>query len=171
MGILEIPLTQGKVAIIDEADWPLVRGYRWRATKSTRTYYASATVAGTWPHKTALMHRVILGLDDSSIEGDHRDGDGLNNRRSNLRVATKLQNRRNKRLYRNSRSGFKGVKHNPNLHPLRQWIANIKANGRMIYLGAFGTKEEAAMAYDRAAILHFGDFAHLNFPAQNRRLA
>jgi hypothetical protein len=102
-------------------------------------------------------------IDDPTVEVDHRDGNGLNNRRrSNLRVCSHSQNGANQKKHKNNTSGFKGVvlyKDNRS----RPWCARIKVEGRHIYLGYFATPDEAAKAYDAAAIRLHGEFARTNF--------
>ncbi len=104
------------------------------------------------------MHQLLLP--DATI-ADHIDGDGLNNRRSNLRPASEAQNAAHARKGKNNTSGFKGVDQNGGRS---SWRARILVNGKSLYLGRFSTKEEAARAYDAAALVHFGEFAILNFP-------
>ncbi len=93
---------------------------------------------------------------------DHRDGNGLNNQRHNLRPATTAQNSRNRGRCRNNTSGYKGVTW---YKPQRKWLASISIDGRRKHLGYFASKLDAALAYDAAAREYHGDFARLNFPA------
>lgn len=156
----EVPLTRGLVALVDANDYDLVCNMgRWRADPSGETFYARKNIHVTrFEQHPLLMHRLITGW--SYV--DHRDGNGLNNRRSNLRQATHAQNMANKRLYRNNTSGFKGVMRNSGKG--RPWSASIKVNKRSFRLGNHDTPEEAARAYDQAARRWFGEFARLNFP-------
>lgn len=96
---------------------------------------------------------------------DHINGDGLDNRRSNLREANAAQNAANAGLRSDSVSGFKGVY--PNTAGGLPWKAEIRANGKRRYLGIFGDPATAARAYDAAAREAFGEFARLNFPQEN----
>lgn len=155
---VEIPLTRGKVALVDEPDFPLVAGLKWSAVFSCGHWYAARNRSRGVKPRTELMHRRILDARPSEII-DHRDGDGLNNCRLNLRRATKLQNQTNSKLRRDNSSGFKGV----HSHKGR-WRAKIQVIGITIHLGVFQTAEEAALAYDAAARIHFGEFGSLNFP-------
>lgn len=163
--VVFVPLTRGKVAVVDAADWPLVSRYTWFAMPASNyvTWYARAVVPKTVPlapKKTVALHILLLG----AIEGmqiDHIDGDGLNNRRSNLRHATRAQNRHNSSPNRHTSHGLKGVdfqKHRGN------WRARIYVSGVYYSLGVFETSEEAGRAYDEAARRYFGAFARLNFP-------
>jgi len=114
-----------------------------------------------------MMHRMIFGA-SADVQLDHHDGDGLNNRRKNLRVATQRQNNQNRRLrpLKPCSSKWKGVFWDGIAKKWRACIraGEIGADGarKKIYLGSFFTEEEAAGAYDRAAIAHFGEFAALN---------
>jgi len=159
----EISLTKGKVAIIDAVDLPVVSQLSWYA--SIRKYkYKENTYAAAWGGLIGIkriiwLHRLLLGiLDRPEVEADHRDGDGLNNRRSNLRICTRAQNARNGRA--RAGSGFKGVyfHHKGN----RPWRATIHVDNRQIILGDFANPQDAAHAYNVAALSHYGEFANLN---------
>lgn len=152
-----IPLTRGLVAIVDEADLTLVEGRRWCAHLKRRTIYAVCREAG----RKIRMHRVILGV-PPGIEVDHINGDGLDNRRCNLRMANRLENTRNRRLDADNTTGFKGIRLKPDTPRARPWEARIPINGRRVSLGHFATAEEAARAYDNAALRFFGEFARTN---------
>lgn len=113
------------------------------------------------------MHRLILGLAPGQV-GDHRNGNGLDNRRENLRMATYSQNNQNARPSSKKASPFKGVSIRCNRfggrYKARPWAAEIHVDGRKIGLGSFPDEVSAAKAYDVAAREHFGEFAKLNFP-------
>lgn len=160
---IAIPLTQGKVALIDEGDAPLVLPYRWHRRYSPRehTDYAGRSILlpNGKPH-LVFMHSVIL-LPIPGLVVDHRNGDGLDNRRENLRYATTSQNGGNRRIGANNTSGYRGVDYRK--RRLR-WRARIAFEGERIELGHFGSPEEAARAYDLAARRLFGEFARLNMP-------
>lgn len=164
----EIKLTQGKVAIVDDADLEWLSQWNWCVSKAGNGYcwYAVRGIRVDGKHRIVKMHRQIL--DAKPGQGvDHRDGNGLNNQRANLRLATTAQNNANapkRRGYGGKPciSKFKGVgKSRSRSNP---WRAYITVAGRHIPLGSFPTQEMAAAAYDAAAILHFGVFANLNFP-------
>jgi hypothetical protein len=153
---MEIALTNGGVAIIDDADYPLVAGKQWRwwQRRNPGPVYA-VTDLGT------KMHRVILGLNDPKVLTDHRNSNGLDNRRENLRIATNFQSVGNRRCW--GRIGLKGVDFYPKCTQ-RPYRARIAINGKPTHLGSFSTSVEAAIAYDEAARSIFGEFASVNFP-------
>jgi hypothetical protein len=165
---VEIELTQGKVAVIDE-DYPLVAGYKWRSHCHSRTrnanelWYAVTSVrdSNTCRHRVFPMHHLIL-TKKTGLVIDHIDGNGLNNSRSNLRYATPAQSKANTRPWKNGSSRFKGVTWKAS-HA--KWQVEITVNGRKRFLGLFSSEEEAAVAYDRAAKAAWGDFARPNFAA------
>lgn len=151
---IEIPLTQGKVALIDDEDLPLVAGRKWYALKVDKTFYAASwTRLSEGPKKLLLMHRVILGASGGKLI-DHRDRNGLNNLRANLRPCTAGQNNVN-RPPRGKKSKYKGI----TALVSGRWQASISER----YLGTFTLEEDAARAYDAAAKSLHGEFAYLNF--------
>ncbi len=152
--MIKIPLTQGKVAIIDDEDYPLISQYKWRVFKHRNTYYACTTLR----RKTILMHRVILNAQKGQ-EVDHCNHNELDNRRFNLRFATDSQQIQNSRKKQNCSSQFKGVSwHKIN----KKWRAQIGIDKKHIHLGCFGIEEQAAKIYNEAALKYFGEFACLN---------
>lgn len=151
-----IPLTKGYEAIIDAADVPLVEGWNWTAfTPQRKTVYAVRTAwrGDRWGH--ARLHREIMGSPDG-VYVDHIDGNGLNNRRRNLRLATHAENQRNAALRVDNRSGFKGVFW---YAATAKWVAKIQINGASKHLGYFDSAEAAHAAYCAAADLFHGEFA------------
>lgn len=153
---IEILLTQGKVAVINAADWQIVAPYSWVANQVDGRWYAVSRDGGGH----TLMHRLIVGA-ASGLDVDHWDRDGLNNRRHNLREATRSQNMANVPIRAGNKSGYKGVSWHSGA---KKWRATIKQNYRQVHLGFYADASDAARAYDAKAIELFGEFAHLNFP-------
>ena len=161
---IQIPLTLGKVALIDDADEDVVRRHTWhaRCNAADRTCYALTNVKDANRHRTISMHRLLL-TPPSDMQVDHIDGDGLNNLRSNLRIVTRAQNQQNRRKPINGLSSrFKGVSWRSHSN---RWVASITANGKCIRIGLFDSEEDAARAYDEVASEMFGEYARLNFSA------
>jgi hypothetical protein len=147
-----IPLTRGYEALVDDEDYKWLSQWKWCALVTKKNVYAKRT------KQAILMHRVIEGA-TASRQVDHRDGNGLNNQRSNLRKATQTQNNANSRLRRSSTSGYKGVTwFRGNWASGGKWMAQIAVNGRHVYLGYFDTPQAAHEAYCAAAKRLFGEF-------------
>lgn len=143
--------------IIDAADIPLLKPLgKWTALKSQdgHRFY----VYGRIGKRTIKLHRLLLGILDRRIGVDHKDGDGLNNRRSNLRIADAVQNGANRRKNITSSSNYKGVEKSR-----LRWRARIFHHKKVVNVGHFKTEIEAAKAYDRKARELFGEFARTNF--------
>lgn len=157
----EIPLTRGLVAIVDDADLPLVSDRKWHAVTSRTTVYAAHTTYPP-PRRIESMHRVILGLGPRYPEVDHINGNGLDNRRENLRLAEHRQNMGNMRPRAGGSSRFKGVCRKQN----GRWQAYITVNGKRLHLGYHADETAAAKAYDQAARAAFGEFARTNFEGE-----
>jgi hypothetical protein len=165
MTMKAIRLTQGQIAIVDDDDYPRLAIHKWCATRSKQRWYAVRRDG----MKILFMHRVILGA-VGHVDVDHRDGHGLHNCRSNLRIATRQENSRNQtRLRERKTARFRGVSLHRSEYALKKpWRATIKIDGVRIHLGYYASEEEAARAYDAAAVKHFGDFASPNFPKDIR---
>jgi hypothetical protein len=152
-----IPLTRGKFAIVDAADYEWLSQYKWLATGNEhRGFYAGRRVGA----KLLLMHRVIMDPPEGMVV-DHISGNGLDDRRANLRVCSRRQNAHNCGPTRWTSSRFKGVYF---CKATGKWVATIGWKGKTIHLGSFDDEIEAARAYDRKAAELFGEFAYLNFP-------
>lgn len=145
-----IRLSGGQSVQIDDEDAALLTSRRWYAVRrGSRLYAESAS------HPQILMHRLILGEACKGSVVDHINGDGLDNRRVNLRVCTQRENARNRLAVR----GLRGVSWRP---AYGTWRARIMVDRKEIHLGSFETEREAAHAYNAAASEHFGKFAKLN---------
>lgn len=171
---IRIQLTQGQSTIIDPADADLAKK-RWHASFSP-AYQGGGKFTvmrnmrrknGKW--STEYLHRAVMArvLDRDLLRGEHVDhinGDPLDNRRVNLRLASPSENLRNRGKNANNKSGFKGVYY---FKPTGRWHARIEVNGRHHHLGYYDTPQEGARAYDVAARKLHGEFARLNFPDEN----
>lgn len=157
----QIPLTQGKVALVDDEDYEVLSQYRWQARRKEHTWYAQRYHQRCGKKSSQSMHRAILGLIDPSACVDHINGDGLDNRRRNLRVASCAQNNQNSRKQCNNSSGYKGVSYRKSYN---KWHAYIYLDNRQINLGHYDDPEFAAMVYDSFAKQLFGEFFRPNFP-------
>lgn len=160
----EIPLTKGFVALVDDDDYErVITAGKWHTHINGRTAYAEHNIQRPSGVRSKItLHTFLTGWPMV----DHRNGDGLDNRRANLRPATVAENARNSRVRSSNSSGFHGVGY---YKRYGKWSARIRVFGRRIELGYFLTPEEAGRAYDAAAREHFGEFAALNFPAVGER--
>lgn len=157
----EIPLTQGKVALVDDEDFELVSQFKWAAHKNRNRFYAvrGFCESRTKSRKTISMHRFILNP-KNGLFVDHINQNGLDNRRCNIRIATACQNMSNRRQI--NTLGYKGIRLVRSSS--KPFAASICADKKWIYIGVYPTAEEAARAYDQKAIELHGEFAYLNFP-------
>jgi hypothetical protein len=154
-----------RFAVVDQDDGALVADYNWhlRLASGGRLAYARTNLRlpdGRWAVRG--MHQLLLGrlTAQDGLEADHVDHDGLNNRRSNLRLIANGLNQANKRKkHAAASSNYKGIAQNSGL-----WVARLQHGGRPVHLGRFPSAVEAAMAYDDAALVYFGRHACLNFP-------
>ena len=151
-----IALTQGRFAIVDAEDYDRLSRHKWCAARSRGAFYAHRGSNGS----TVTMHRQIIHPPDGLCM-DHINHNGLDNRRSNLRVCTNAENQYNKRPQKNSSSRYKGVIRRGDCN---KWRAKICFKRKRIHLGDFDDEVESAMAYDDKAAELFGEFAWLNFP-------
>ena len=152
-----IELTQGKVSVIDDSDYILLKKYSWSYHKDG---YAHSKIVWNGKPRMILMHRLIMGIvDNPKLMTDHIDMDGLNNKRSNLRVCNHTQNGYNRKSYKGSKSKYKGV---TKRCVGNKWRARIRKDTKLINIGTFNTEEEAAIAYNKKAIELHGEFARIN---------
>jgi hypothetical protein len=150
----KIPLSDGSKARVNNCFYGLLKKFRWYVIKAKHTQYA---VWYRTSREKIAMHQMILGARGGQVV-DHIDGDGLNNQVANLRVCDWSQNVMHSVRRRRGRSRYKGVDRHHG-----KWRARIAAYGQRMHLGNYATEEEAARAYDRAAVRHHGEFAVLNF--------
>ncbi len=157
-----IYLGEGKFAIVDEQDYYRYNDFSWSPQKKSRTYYAIRVISDC--EKTlriVSLHREVMNHPRGLLV-DHKNGDGLDNRRANLRTATRFDSTHNRRKRKTKTSSrYLGV------HLEKEtgrWVVRIRNRGKRMWLGSFAEEEEAAKAYDAAARKYHGEFARLNFP-------
>lgn len=152
----EIQLTQGKIAIVDDEDYENLNQYKWHANHRGRNWYAERSCSNGNGNKTTIcMHRVIINA-PKYMKVDHRNGDGLFNCKENLRICTHQENKFNQQAQENNKLGIKGVCWRKDR---KKFQAQIKINGKAIYLGLFSVLGDANSAYRKAEEKYFGDFA------------
>lgn len=157
-----IALTRGFEAIVDDEDFEYLSQFKWHFNShgyAARTIYIKdSSKKSGYKFITERMHRVI-NKTSKGFHTDHINSNRLDNRKVNLRTATRAQNARNKSNQKNNTSGYKGVSwHARN----KRWRASISLNNKPVNIGCFKTKEEAARAYNEAAIRLHGEFSKLN---------
>jgi hypothetical protein len=148
----EIVLTQGKVAIIDDEDFGRLSDNKWHAAKNRNIWYARTSISG----RIVPMHRLILNY-SGEYPIDHINGDGLDNRKSNIRICSHSENQRNRHVFRNKSSSYRGVYLQKKCG---NWIAMITVMGTRKYLGSFDSEEAAYNAYLLAASKYFRELPH-----------
>lgn len=156
-----IPLTLGLVAIVDAEDYAELSQFKWCAVRDHRSYYArrSSKQQPDGRRFTIRMHKEILGAPpEEGMITDHINGDGLDNRRCNLRFVTHAQNMQNRRDKRGT-SLYRGVSASKG-----KWVAVLCHNGVRTRLGTFADEIDAARAWDEAASAAYGEYARLNLP-------
>jgi hypothetical protein len=158
-----IPLTQNKVAIVDNEDYEELMKYKWHynngyAVRLTTIQSGNKKLGIKEKRKAIYMHKLINSTPDD-FETDHINGITLDNRKCNLRTATNSQNQCNKKIQLNNTSGYKGVSWSKRAN---KWKAQIQYNNKYIYLGYFNAAEEAAISYNNKALELFGEFAKVN---------
>ncbi len=158
--VKEIPLTQGRFAIVDDEDYEFLMQWKWRY--GCDGYAVRSLPRSTGKRKVVMMHRLLNNTPDG-METDHRNGNKLDNRRGNLRTASTSQNQANRRPMKHSSSGAKGVFWKKKD---QKWCAQICVGRKRQNLGYFSSKSDAALVYNWAAIRHFGQYACLNTLAE-----
>lgn len=164
VGFREINLTQGQVAIVDEELYLKFNCVKWLAVKYPGGYYAARAIPninGKRKQRIIYMHRIIIGAEKGELV-DHINGNGLDNRINNLRLATYSQNAMNRNSEKGSSTEYKGVRFKSG-----KYEANIGFNSKVIYIGRFDTAEEAAIAYNKQALTYHKEYAKLNRVGDN----
>jgi hypothetical protein len=154
----EIQLSTGGVALVDDEDFDFLSKWKWKQDRFgyvTRSVYRGVE-NGVKKYGTVKMHKLIL---PNIPYLDHKDGNGANNQKSNLRACTHAENMRNVKKRVDCTTGFTGVRKGP-----YSYHARVQLNGRQIHVGCYDNAEAAAKARDQAATLLHGEFARLNFP-------
>jgi len=157
--VREIILHNGMIALCDEDDFPVISRFNWTACESGQEgsgeWYARCRIGNS----LVGMHTLVLGTNPSGYEADHINGNGLDNRKTNLRFVTRLGNLYNRGKKVQATSRYKGVHRNRE----GKWIAVLIHNYERHYIGAFDDEVEAAKAWDRKARELRGEQARLNF--------
>lgn len=147
------------VAIVDNDDYQLLSKHKWTAHVMNGVSYAVRRTKVNGKFTNISMHRVIMNADESVII-DHKNRDGLDNRRANLRIATKSQNAINSKNRIGTSSKYRGVTYDKIND---KWKAYIRVKGKQKTIGRFDSEKEAALARDFSARNHHGEFAKFNF--------
>ena len=155
----KIELTNGHYAIVDDEDYEVLSKHKWYSSVCSNGVYARRNSSGKGGAKrgTLLMHREILNITGTNIIIDHKDRNGLNNQKSNLRISTYSQNMANRKSWGESK--YKGV----SFHKItNKWAATINIKGKQKHIGLFETQEIAAAKYNEYAKIIHGEFANIN---------
>ena len=150
----QITLSQKKVALVDDEDFQNLSQWKWYASKDGNTFYAARNDRSLFSRKTIVMHRVIMSA-PNELQVDHINGNGLDNRKLNLRLVTPHQNNLNKGRSKHNTSGYPGVSWHKGE---RKWQAYIQVNEKPIFLGKFVLKDDAIKARQEAELIYFGEF-------------
>lgn len=151
----KIKLTRGRFALVDDEDFDYLNEFKWNAFGDR---YAGRAPGARGKQKLILMHRLIMQTPNGMVT-DHINGNGFDNRKTNLRVCRHVDNTRNNKLSKRNTSGYKGVFWQASIN---KWRARIRVDRKLISLGSYVTREEAAVAYNSGAIKYYGRFAKLN---------
>ncbi|MCK5611589.1 Fis family transcriptional regulator [Candidatus Pacearchaeota archaeon] len=152
-------------ALVDDSDYEWLNQWKWSAKEDYKTIYAHRCAGPSGKRVHIKMHRLILGCKGKE-HGDHRDCNGLNNQRCNLRSCSNRENNMNQMISVRNTSGYKGVYWNK---ASSKWTARIKSSRKRHILGHYFCIVKAAKSYDKAARKYFGEFARLNFPLKGEQ--
>ena len=150
----KVQLTQNKFTIVDDGDYEYLNKYNWYVAKSKYSYYAAFDRRNKKINKTIYLHRIIMNCPDGKFI-DHINGNGLDNRKENLRICNKSQNSGNSKLRTDNTSGIKGVSWDKRN---KKWVVRIKMDGKHKFLGYFSNKYYAKNVYEKVAKGYFGEF-------------
>lgn len=153
--ILSSPKYGKHIILLNDEDFDEVKQHNWNIRHQNGTFYVSRHIWKNGKRTTQDLHKFLMNTSQKEIFVDHKDGNGLNNQRSNLRFATRSQNNVNKRMQKNNTSGYRGVKWHKQAG---YWEASIQFQGRNISLGLFFSKEIASLVYEMEAKKVFGEF-------------
>lgn len=155
----QVPLYENEnLALVDDEDYKRVSAHKWYAVRHQGTWYAVTTFGQK--RSPTYMHRFVMNLTFGDGGLDHKDRNGLNNQKSNLRFANHSQQQGNRAKMPHTSSRYKGVSWSKKRNI---WIVTIQRYGKSSYLGSFINEEDAARCYDAAALEHYGEFAYLNY--------
>jgi len=153
----KIKLTQGQYCLLDDIDFEWFNQWKWYAKKQGIKWKVARNITNKiGKQDTVLLHRILMNC-PSGKEVDHIDGNPLNNQRKNLRLCTKKENRQNKGMSKNNKSGYKGVTLRRNVYEVY-----IRKNNKHLYIGSSKDKQEASRMYNKVAKEVFGEFAKLD---------
>lgn len=160
-----IPLTKGFFALVDDGDFDSLSQFKWHVRETGQRRYAIRRQYGGSPQWIRMHRQIVTALPDEEV--DHLNGDGLDNRRKNLRNCSHRENcRAFKSKTQQTSSQFRGVTWHAKA---QKWAAQVKMNGRCFYVGLFEGERAAAVARDAKAVELFGSFAGLNFPVNKNK--
>lgn len=152
----KIPLSKGLFALVDDADFEYINQWKWCATQCGNKIYAMRKQFNDGVEKNIKMHRQILNITNRRIHVDHKDENGLNNQRINIRQATPSQNAANRGVSKRNATGLKGVSWSK---VAKKWLAQIKSNGMHYYLGIHEDAQTARQFYIHASCVLNGEFS------------
>jgi hypothetical protein len=154
----EIRLSQGKIALVDDEDFDYINQWKWYARKGRKTFYAARKEKGTNARTTIHMHQVVSKV-SNNVQIDHRDTNGLNNQKYNLRVVNHRQNQYNTDKPRHNTSGYKGISWDKFRNNYRVYLT---VKGKFKNIGNTKSLQTATKMYNKAATQHYGEFAKLH---------
>lgn len=159
-------IIKNQTILIDDEDLDLVNQYSWCLSPKRDTFYVITTLYN--PKRTVRLHRLLMGIEDPKLIVDHIDGNPLNNQKGNLRIVSNIENGGNAQARKGGSSKYKGVTFDKQYD---KWRAGIVIDGKRRCLGRHQKEVDAALAYDAAARIYFGEYGTYNFPLDGERCA